>query len=120
MMKKRSVQRETNQAYILCTSRGFFSGTNQAMVPPLREPTRSQEVNAKKRRRLAPVGMTSLCGATPGAGKDSATKISTPIFGVGRVESKPRDLVSDRGYRVIDRTVNVVASRERLSLNPHP
>src|ERR1700722_10504990 len=29
-------------------------------IPPLRKPTRSQEANAEKRRRLAPVGMTLL------------------------------------------------------------
>src|SRR5262249_44806356 len=33
-------------------------GRDQARVPPLREPTRSREVNAKKRRGLASVGMT--------------------------------------------------------------
>jgi hypothetical protein len=46
-----------------------YSCLDQAKVPPLRKPTRSpfeaqgkQEVNAKKRRRLAPVGMTTyLC-----------------------------------------------------------
>jgi hypothetical protein len=35
---------------------------DQRELPPLREPTRSQEVNAKKRRRLAPVGMTGWVG----------------------------------------------------------
>jgi hypothetical protein len=35
-------------------------GFDQASVPPLREPMRSQEANAKKRRELAPVGMTGF------------------------------------------------------------
>jgi hypothetical protein len=29
-------------------------------IPPLRDPTRSQEANAKKKRRLAPVGGVGL------------------------------------------------------------
>ncbi len=37
---------------------GWASGLRSSRVPPLREPTRSQEVNAKKKRGLASVGMT--------------------------------------------------------------
>ena len=35
-----------------------------AKVPPLHKPARSQEANAKKRRRLASVGMTVTRGAS--------------------------------------------------------
>src|SRR5262249_42921358 len=42
---------------------------NRREISPLREPTRSREVNAKKRRRLVSVEMTGL---GPGAGMTAA------------------------------------------------
>src|SRR5579871_5384619 len=40
-------------------ARGALRWIDRREVPPLREPTRSNEANAKKGCRLAPVGMTT-------------------------------------------------------------
>ena len=68
----------------------------QARVPPLREPTRSQEVNAKKNAGLAAVGMTGLFVASgsvwvglvvAGSTKSEkrGTAVAVPLFVLGRV-----------------------------------
>jgi hypothetical protein len=57
--KKQNHLRSVNQREI-----HRAKGARWRRVPPLRKPTRSQEANAKKNRRLAPVGMTvSICVA---------------------------------------------------------
>jgi hypothetical protein len=47
---------------------------DQARVPPLREPTRSQERTRKKKRRLAPVGMTGFGGGYANSPGDTLKK----------------------------------------------
>jgi hypothetical protein len=59
--KKSKVKSEESQKKrALGESHRVGWGVDQARVPPLREPTRSQEANAKKRRGLASVGMSGF------------------------------------------------------------